>query len=90
MLASILHHGGTSMQVVDFYPTKFNDIPNQDNPAFDATEECVVVCADAAIGNRVMVLHIIPDPVESVNRVAMFWKHDIALKFAGMYSEMCE
>ena len=63
------------MEVVDFYPTKFNDIPDQDNPAFDATEECIVVCADVAIGDRVMVLHIVPDPVESVNRIAMFWHH---------------
>lgn len=72
------------METVDFYPKHFQDIPHQDNPAY-GDRECLMIVGDIrdiAVENKhALVLHIIPNPIESVNIVAKFWKHDTAEKF---------
>lgn len=69
------------MEVVDFFPKHFWDIPEQDNPAF-GKEECMMVMASGDTPLKVLVAHIKPNPVESVTKIATFWRHDLALKYA--------
>lgn len=68
------------MEVVDFYPKSFSDIPEQDNPAF-GNDECMMIIRNDK--GHALVLHIDPDPVESVTSIATFWRHDLAVRFAN-------
>ena len=68
------------MQTIDFYPQEFRDIPEQDNPAFD-NHECVMIVKEYN-GEKACVLHIVPDPVETVTSIASFWGHDRAVEYA--------
>lgn len=65
------------MEIVDFYPKKFQEIPAQDNPAF-GDEECFILVSEGESGH-VVILHIDPDEIESVNRIAKFWNHKTAV-----------
>ncbi len=71
------------METVDFYPKTFQQIDDQDNPAF-GDSECLMIVAENS-GKvehpHAVVLHIIPDPIESVTIVAKFWKHDKAIDY---------
>lgn len=69
---------------VDFYPQTFQEIPHQDNPAF-GEDECLMIVRTADGLERALVLHIKPDPVEAVNHIAVFWRHDIAWAFCRSY-----
>ncbi len=70
------------METVDFYPKTFQDIPDQDNPAFYGDECLMIVRSTHDFQKRhAIVLHIIPDPIESVNHVAVFWDHDKAVEY---------
>jgi len=62
------------MEVVDFSKTEFQDIPEQDNPAFDK-KECLM---------------LVPDPVESVNHVAIVWKQEIAEAICNYLNKISE
>lgn len=64
------------METVDFSETEFKDIPEQDNPAF-GNDECLMLVKEDKI-NRIVVLYIKPDPIESVNCIAIVWNKDIA------------
>lgn len=71
------------MKTVDFYPKTFHQIPDQDNPAF-GNDECLMVVREFdkdRESDRSAILHIKPDPIESVNRVAVVWNHDVAINF---------
>lgn len=71
------------MQTVDFYPQEFHQIPEQDNPAFD-NHECVMIVKELG-GTKACVLHIKPDPLESVTSIALFWRHDRAVEYAEFF-----
>ncbi|MFH1692306.1 MAG: hypothetical protein ABIC68_07080 [Candidatus Omnitrophota bacterium] len=64
------------MEIVDFSEKEFNEIPKQDNPAF-GKDECLMIVKQFK-SSRFVVLHIKPDPIESVNRIAIVWKKEIA------------
>jgi len=73
------------MEYVDFYPQLFHEIPKQDNPAF-GDDYCFMIVRedhDHIHSNRAVVLNITPDPVESVNHVAIFWDHDKAVDYCN-------
>ena len=68
------------MQTVDFYPKEFNDIPEQDNPAF-GNKECLMIVKEHH-GTKACVLLVKPDPIESVTSIALFWRHCLAAEYA--------
>lgn len=79
------------MEVLDFTNKTFQEIPEQDNPAFDIYE-CFIVCRSQDYTpekRRFIVLKI--DPVEnpkeyeSVTRIAEFWDSVLALDFTEAY-----
>ena len=72
------------MQTVDFYPQEFHEIPQQDNPAF-GKHECVMIVKEYG-APRACVLHIKPDPVESVTSIALFWLHERAVEYAEFFT----
>ncbi len=75
------------METVDFYPKTFHQIPEQDNPAF-GQGECVMIvreCLPTHNSERAVVLHIVPDPDESVTSVAVFWRHERAIAYANVF-----
>ena len=72
------------MQTVDLYPQEFHEIPTQDNPAFD-NHECVMIVKEHG-GTKACVLHIVPDPVESVTSIALFWRHERAVEYAEFFT----
>lgn len=76
------------MQTVDFYPKEFDEIPEQDNPAFDK-HECVMIVKEYG-GTKACVLHIVPDPVESVISIALFWRHELAVEYAEFFTTNVE
>ena len=69
------------METVDFYPKRFDEIPRQDNPAFDDGECLMVVREVVPKSIRAVVLHINPEPGYAVNHVAIFWQHKDALEY---------
>ncbi len=71
------------MIIRDFYPKTFQDIPEPNNPAF-GSEECVMIVKDFKTTHFV-ILHILPDPEESVNHIAIFWKHKHAIEYANFF-----
>ncbi len=75
---------GKIMEIVKFVNKTFHQIPEQDNPAFGKTE-CVMICKKDAspTDERLSILHIVPDPTESVNRVAIVWDEKNAALFAN-------
>lgn len=46
------------METIDFYPKRFTEIPEQDNPAF-GDAECLIVVKNAV--GHTTVLHILPN-----------------------------
>ncbi len=68
------------IETVDFYPAFFQELEMQDNPAF-GENECLMIVADEH--KHSVVLHIVPDPIESVNHIAKFWKHKDALEYCN-------
>lgn len=76
------------MEVVDFYPSAFVDIPKQDNPAINCTEACMLLVGNTEDQGGVRVLHIIPHDVESVTVIASFWDHKKALRYAENYARI--
>jgi hypothetical protein len=74
---------GNNVQTVDFYPKEFRDIPEQDNPAFGG-EECLMIVKEHN-GTKACVLRIKPDPIESVNYIALFWRHDLAVEYSERF-----
>jgi hypothetical protein len=73
------------MQTVDFYPQEFCDIPEQDNPAFGG-DECLMIVKEHG-GTKACVLRIKPDTVESVTSIALFWRHDLAVKYSECFGQ---
>ena len=78
----------SKIEVVKFDET-FNQIPEQDNPAFGKTE-CILVCRTDHPTNRYSILHIIPDPTESVNGVAVVVDEAMADFFAAALATSLE
>ena len=79
------------MEVLDFTDKKFQEIPEQDNPAF-GIHECFMVCRsqDYTIEKRrfiVLKIEPIENPKEneSVTRIAEFWDSVLALDFVDAY-----
>ena len=76
------------MEIVTFADQAFGEISEQDNPAFGKTE-CVMICKttnnDHGDDKRLSILHIIPDPTESVNRIAVVWGIKVADLFAKAF-----
>ncbi len=74
------------MDIVKFIDQTFHQIPEQDNPAF-GKRECIMICKatdqPAEEDKRLSILHIIPDPTESVNRVAVVWDEKVADSIAN-------
>ena len=71
------------MEIVDFYGTSFGQIPEQDNPAFG--NECLMIVSDTMHKSQAVVLHIVPDPVESVNRIAVFFDINRAREYCESF-----
>lgn len=72
------------MEVVDFYPKTFQQIEKQDNPAF-GDDECVMIVREPnrpGVTGKSKVLHIKPDPIDSVTEVALFWRQERAIEYA--------
>lgn len=79
------------MEVLDFTNKTFQEIPEQDNPAYDI-HECFMVCRSqdySQTKKRFVVLKIEPveNPKEneSVTRIAEFWDSALALDFTDAY-----
>ncbi|RLC30409.1 hypothetical protein DRH13_04355 [Candidatus Woesebacteria bacterium] len=77
------------MEVVDFYPKTFQEIPEQDNPAFDNDQRktCMMVVKSTRPNQKdhAVVLHIYPNGHDTVTRIAVFGRHDLALKYAESF-----
>lgn len=74
--------GRRGLPVVDFYPRTFHQIPPQDNPAFGDDECLMIVAENDSLHARTTVLVIDPeDEDDTVTSVAVFWRHDKAVKF---------
>lgn len=73
------------MEYVDFTGLKFNEIPEQDNPAFDDSEpECLMIVDASKIHHcdGVTVLHILPpNNIDRVVKLGHFYEHKNALIF---------
>lgn len=70
------------MEIVDFYPRTFHQIPPQDNPAFGQDACLMIVAENDSLHARATVLAIDPkDDDDTVTSIAVFWKHDRAVKF---------
>ena len=69
------------MEAVDFYPKTFHEIEEQDNPAFGKEECFMIVAEENTEPFHAIVLHIVPNPVESVTLVAKFWSHKKAIEY---------
>ena len=73
------------MEVVNFYPEEFNNIPIQDNPAMaDRVQECVMIVKKPK-STEATVLHIHPGPIETVMSIATFHSIEKALRYAKEY-----
>lgn len=73
------------MNTIDFFPLTFSEIPEQDNPAFGGGE-CFMIVKENGTCPHSVVLHIKPDPIESVTHIAKFWRHDLALIYCNSQS----
>lgn len=62
------------MKIIDFSNKEFQDIQN--NPAY-GNNECLMLVKDHKT-NRIVILHILPHPVDSVTHVAIVWRREIA------------
>lgn len=68
------------VETVDFYPTEFSQIPEQDNPAFNGGD-CLMIVGEANSKMKnphAVVLRIKPDPDDSVTNIAKFWSYEDA------------
>lgn len=81
------------MEIVNFYPKTFSEIPKQDNPAF-GNEKCLMLVREVTVtGYRAkrVVVHLIepkngPYTEESVESIAVFWELEIALMFCKSFN----
>jgi len=86
------------MEIVDFSGKTFREIPEQDNPAYQATEKCLMIVKQLqqelpyVNAGKLVVLLIepVPDPYEqeSVTQLGLFWELEDAMLFAKAYSEV--
>ena len=80
------------MQVVDFSEKSFNEIPDQDNPAFEqGLEPCLMIVKSAKqhlVGNGVTVLEVKDSEddtcTERVTSLGHFYTKENATKFADL------
>lgn len=76
------------MDVVDFYPKTFKEIPKQDNPAF-GDQGCLMLVKENKPGSvMVTVLLVCPEEKrdgDTVTNIAMFWRHSVAMSFCENY-----
>lgn len=71
------------MDMVDFYPKTFQEIPDQDNPAF-GTHECYMIVKESEHCPHSVILHISEENLaegDAVVHVAKFWRHEKALQY---------
>jgi len=68
------------MEIVNFYPITFNEIQEQDNPAF-GDDACLMIVRESFITDHAVVLQIVPDPIESVAHIAKFWRVEGAIDY---------
>lgn len=70
------------MDVVDFYPRTFHQIPPQDNPAFGNDKCLMIVAENDNLHARAAVLSIDPkNDDDTVTSIAVFWEHGKAVDF---------
>ncbi len=74
------------MDTVNFYPKTFQEIPEQDNPAFDEHECLMIVAESNTNSGHAVVLHIKPGPVDSVNHIAKFWDYEKAEQYCDTFA----
>lgn len=76
-----------TLPIVYFLTQRFSEIQAQDNPAF-GDDECVMVCLcyKEEVG-LYKIMHIKPDPIESVNHKAITWEISLTAKIAELISE---
>ncbi len=75
------------METVDFYPKTFQEIPEQDNPAF-GDDECLMVVSESDKCPHAVVLHIDPEGRklgDSVTHIAKFWRHNRAIEYCDAF-----
>ena len=80
------------MEVVNFYPNTFSEIPVQDNPAFLKDECLMMVCEDDNLNNgdyRCVVLYNKPKGIQEKTvkgmQIAVFWSEEIAGQFCDNF-----
>jgi hypothetical protein len=73
------------MNTVDFYPTEFQNIPEQDNPAH-GKERCRMIVG-AHDCDKARVLFVNPGAEFGVVPVCDFWVHPDALEYCEMLED---
>lgn len=79
------------MEVIGWPDKMFHEIPKQDNPAFDKTQEGVMICKDHQ-PSRLFVVLMVKDQkvggevVERVLHIAKFWDYHLAVRFAEAFA----
>lgn len=80
------------MEIVDFSSKYFQEIPEQDNPAFSDTKlSCIMLVKSQSqyrVGKGVTVLRVdAPSDIETVTSLGHFYKKENAELFANSYKE---
>lgn len=82
-----------SLQIYEF-DCRFHAIPREQNPAYGYVECVMIVQSDKYDTSKFLVLHIEPDPINSVKPIGAFWSADDARLFALAFrisrSSVCE
>lgn len=80
------------LEVIGWPDQTFNEIPKQDNPAFDKSQEGVMICKDSNNPHRFVVLLIKTQKFEGRNmaervlHLAMFWDYHLGVRFAEAFA----
>lgn len=73
------------MDVVDFYPKTFQQIPEQDNPALNGDDqECIMIVASnlpTEKGHAIVLRIEFKGEPDAVTSMAKFWRHDLAVEY---------
>jgi hypothetical protein len=80
------------MEIVNFYPKTFNEIPDQDNPAMlygqvrnpEGIEDCIMLVKNYT-NDHTIILHIGRHGGDHVKHIASVWNHETAKLLADFY-----
>lgn len=76
----------SKMEVIDFYPSAYGDVPVRDCPAYNRFDEVLLIVGSTKHEGNALLLHIIPNSMEpmepTVVPIGSFFDHKVAVSIA--------